>query len=159
MLMISMNRKSLAPTQFQGLAFNSMVMFNGRALAASAEGVHAMGECDVDLDEDGVVDVEVDAFIETPLSDWGATNQKRIRRVYISGEFASSPMIVKTKNKEGNERSYTTTTPGADEDSVYANIGRDGKGRHWSLRIENTNGADFSIDAISVIPVILNNRR
>ena len=149
MLMISMNRKSLAPTQLQGLAFNSMVVFNGRTLAASTAGIYDMKACDAD----------VDAFFETPLSDWGSTSQKRIRRVYISGEFSGSPMVVKTKNKEGNERSYTTTIPGATQDSIYADIGRDGKGRHWSLRIENTDGEDFSIDTISVIPVILSNRR
>lgn len=159
MLMLSLHRKALAPTQLQGLSFNSMVVFNGRVLAASASGVHAMGECDVDADEDGVVDVGVDAFFETPLSDWNSSAKKRIRRVYLSGEFAGTSMVVKTKNKEGNERTYSAASSGTTEDSLYADVGRDGKGRHWAFRIENVAGEDFSIDTISVIPVVLNRRR
>ena len=150
MLMISLNRKALAPTQLQGLPFNSMVTFKGRALGAAADGIHAFNECN---------DEEVDAFIETPLSDWGSSNQKRVRRVYLSGEFAGSSMVVKTKNREGNERQYLAMSSRAGEDSIFANVGRDGKGRHWSFRIENIDGADFSIDTISVIPIILNRRR
>jgi len=150
MLMISLNRKVLAPTQLQGLPFNSMVMFKGRALGAAADGIHVFNECNDD---------DIDAFIETPLSDWNQTNQKRIRRVYLAGEFAGTSMTVKTKNKEGNERSYLAKSSQTNEESIFANVGRDGKGRHWSFRIENINGADFSIDTISVIPVILNRRR
>ena len=150
MLMISLNRKALAPTQLQGLPFNSMVMFKGRTLGAAADGIHVFNEYNDD---------EIDAFIETPLSDWNQTNQKRIRRVYLAGEFAGTSMTVKTKNKEGNEREYLATSSQANEESIFANVGRDGKGRHWSFRIENVNGADFSIDTISVIPVILNRRR
>lgn len=148
--MISLNRKTLAPTQSQDMPFNSMVMFNDRVLAASASGIHAMNECG---------DASVDAFFETPLSDWNLTNQKRIRRVHIAGEFAGTSMKVKTKNKEGNEREYTATSSQSGEENIYANVGRDGKGRHWALRIENVNGEDFSVDAVSIISVILNRRR
>ena len=153
MLTLCMNRRSRATTQFSNFDFNSMVRFQGKTLGATTSGISIIGEDNTDAG------AGIDAFTEFPLSELGTEQQKRIRRVYIGGEFEGNRIKVTIKNDEGNSRSYFASSSTENQRNAYASIGRDGKGRYWSTRLENVSGEDFSIDAVTLVIVKLGKKR
>ena len=153
MLTLCVNRRNSSITQFSNYPYSSYANFNGQILATGEDGIYQ-----VDTGNDDAGD-NIYAAVEMPLSDFGSTSQKRLRRVHLGGEFAGGEMTVTTENREGNTRNYTATSPSGDESNIYADIGRDGKGRYWKEIISNIDGNDFSIDTVSVVVVPLSTRR
>jgi hypothetical protein len=47
---------------------------------------------------------------------------------------------------------------GNQQHTMKVSVGRNGKGRYWMLRIDNVNGSDFSVDAISVLPILMSRK-
>ena len=140
-------------SQWANYNFNSMCEFNGVHLGASEDGVFVLE--DGDLDDTA----EIEAFFELVTTDFGISNQKRLRAVYLGYE-ADGDLMMTIEDDEGNERRFSVEPNHLDnkEHTAKINIGRDGKGRHWMFRIDNANGSDFSIDNIEAVPVILGKR-
>jgi len=134
----------MAVSQYCDYDFNSLC---GK-LAAGPEGIFTLDDADTDND------VAIDSIVELPLTDFGISNQKRLRSVYFGYEAEGSLKLTVT-NDEGNEREYTLEATTNTQHGGKVSINRNGKGRYWQLKIENVEGCDFSIDSIEVIPVIL----
>lgn len=149
-LVVAMQLNQLALTQYSNYNFNSGCEFQGEYLAANSDGIFKLDDGDLDNT------TEIDAFAELVMTDLGVVNQKRLRFVYVGYE-ADGGMRLLIKNDEGNERTYDLVPLGASDaqGSGRLSVGRDGKGRYWSFRIENTNGCDFSLDHIEVVPIVL----
>jgi hypothetical protein len=145
---ICLNLAKFYPSQYAGYNFNSFCELDGRYLAANADGIFILDNADTDNG------TEIEAFIESFLLDLGT--QIRIRKVYLGYE-TNGTLILKVKDNEGNERTYTITP--IDDDRLQhderVRIGRDGKGRYWSFRIENVDGCDFSMDSMEIVPIYL----
>lgn len=140
-------------SQYANYNFNSMCKFNGAYLGASEDGIFTLE--DGDLDDTA----EIEAFFELATTDFGIANQKRLRSVYLGYE-ADGDLMMTVEDDEGGERRYSVEPNHLDnkENTTKIDIGRDGKGRHWTFRIDNVNGSDFSIDSIEAIPTILGKR-
>lgn len=135
-------------SQYLGWPFTSMAQIGDTYFGAGPDGLYQIGG---DTD-DGV---DIDCRIETPTFDGGAVNQKRIRSIYLGGKF-SGEMILTALDDEDNEREYAVGSPEAsNQRSLKVPVGRDGKGRYWQVRLENEDGADFSVDTIDVNLLVL----
>lgn len=147
-LTLNINLSSMAVTQYCEYDFNSFCKIGNKYFGASESGIF-------ELTGDDDAGTDIDAFFELIVSDWGISNVKRIRTAYIGGE-ADGALKLTLKDDEDNLRVYTINlTSGSKQSSAKVSIGRDGVGRYWQIRIDNTNGGYFAIDFIEVLAIIL----
>jgi len=136
-----------ATTQRTGFPFTSMCRFGGNFLCTSDSGLFSLGGDNLD-------GTDIDSYFEPITTDFGISNQKRLRFVYIGFEAAGDLQLNVTADEQ-TERTYTITPTKTGQQKIRVAIGRDGKGRYWNFRIKNVSGCDFSIDNIDVLPVVL----
>ena len=138
----------MAITQYCDYNFNSFCKIGDKHYGATDDGIFELVGDD-DAGED------IDAWFELPISDFGISNVKRLRRIYVGYE-ATGDLTVKVKDNEDNERSYPLDNIALDKQiGGEVTIERDQLGRYWGLRIDNVRGAYFAVDSIEVVPVIL----
>lgn len=147
---IALRLNNLAVSQYCRCEFDSMVDFEGMYLGAGEEGLFTLEDADTD---DGV---EIDAIIEFPTTDFGMSYQKRVRSIYVGYE-TSGNMTLTLSNDEDNERIYILAPINASDKQhgSKVKVNRDGKGRYWTVRIDNQDGCDFSINVLEAIMTIL----
>ncbi|MHC4310873.1 MAG: hypothetical protein ACYSW3_00195 [Planctomycetota bacterium] len=147
---ICMELTGMRLSQYRNYNFNSMCKFGDAYLGANDLGIFVLDSGQTDAG------TAIEAFFEIVTSDFGAVNQKRFRSMYIGYE-ANGELVLTVKDDENNERAYTLEPIFADssQHGQKVAIGRDGKGRYWMVRIDNVGGADFSVDRITAIPVLL----
>jgi hypothetical protein len=145
---ICLNLARLAISQYANFNFNSSCEFNGKFLAANENGIFVLDSNNTD---DGL---QIEAFIETYMLD--LNTQGRLRRAYLGYETTGA-LVLKVRNNETNERHYVFKPLNAErrEHDDMVTIGRDGQGRYWQFRIENTGGCDFGLDSLEIIPIFL----
>jgi hypothetical protein len=148
-LAMNMCLSNLAVSQLCNNKFDSLCKFGEVYIGAGPDGIFTLEDSDT---YDGV---EIFAAVELPLTDFGISNQKRLRKAFVGYETAGELTFI-VKNDEANEREYTLTAKNTLnlEHGSKVSINRDGCGRYWGFRIENVDGCDFSLDMISVFPVI-----
>lgn len=147
---IRLELKRLGISQYHSFNFNSMCVFNGVPLGANENGIFSL-DGDTDNGE------EIDSTIELPLSDFGSSRSKRLRRVFVGYE-AEGSLDLSVATDEVDEHTETLTATAANQHGSYVSIPRSLKGRYWSVKIGNQDGCDFSIDEISILPIVLSRR-
>ena len=153
---ISVNLKNFAHTQYQGFDFNSMVEFAGRYVGAHP----SKGLCV--LFEDGMDDEEdINAFFELKATDFGIKNPKRFRKLQFGYESTGYLLLTPIINdKTVSDPIYLQPTRGDNEQqNAVLPMKRNWVGRYWTFRIDNSEGCDFSVDAISGSMIILQSTR
>lgn len=160
-LTLSMELTRLAPSQYQNYAFTEIVKWGDKYFATAEDGIYQIDSGDSDAGS------PIPTRWDLPLSDLGWPNQKRFRRVYASGEFHAvaidgttyDSLALHLLDDGGNERVFSLVPEAASGRQVgaKANISRDGKGRHWQIRIES-DGMDYSIDSLSVLMIHLHRK-
>lgn len=143
--------ENLALSQYVVFNFNSMCKLGDVYLGINEYGIFVIDSGDTDYES------AIESFVELPLTDFGIAHQKRLRSVYIGYE-SDGDLELEVENDEGNARTYMLKpTAGSNQvqKGARVTIGRNGKGRYWSFKISNIQGCDFSLDQISVIPIIL----
>lgn len=145
---LNINLSNLAITQYCDYPFNSFCKIGEKYYGASDSGIFELtGD-----DDNGT---NIDAFFELILSDFGISNMKRIRSIYVGGE-ANGGLTITLKDDENNSRLYTLNlTSGNKQSSGKVAVGRDGIGRYYQVRIDNIGGGYFAIDSIEVLAIIL----
>lgn len=140
----------LAPSQYSKWNFNSMTKFGDVYLGANEDGIFILDQADKDGDDD------IDARFRSALSDFGILNPKRARKVYLGyetdgnleariGSDERDDLVIEVPAKNENLREHSRKIP----------VGKDVKGRYLDIEIRNVKGADFSVDEITLVPVIL----
>jgi hypothetical protein len=138
----------MAVTQYCNYNFNSFCKIGDKHYGATDDGIFELVG-DTDAGED------IDAWFELPISDFGISNVKRLRRIYLGYE-ATGDLTIKVKDNEDNERPYPLDNIASDKQvGGEVTIERDQLGRYWGLRVDNVRGAYFAVDSIEVVPVIL----
>lgn len=139
----------LAPTQYVNYNFDSMCKLGDVYLGCNELGIFS-------LQGDTDSDVHIDAFFELLTTDLGIPNQKRIRKAYLGYE-ASGSLVLEVKDDEDNVRRFTIEASLNDQrqHGVRVPVGRDGKGRYWTFRLENVGGCDFSVDSLDALIMVL----
>ncbi len=137
-----------ATTQRTSFPMTSMCKFGSNYLATSDSGLFSLGG-------DDFAGSNIDSYFEPITTDFGISNQKRLRFVYIGFQASGNLRLVVTADEQ-TERTYTITPSKTGQQKIRVTIGRkNGKGRYWNFRIKNVSGCDFSIDSIEVTLVVL----
>lgn len=147
-LTLSINLSNLSIVQWCDYDFNSFCKIGENYYGASEDGIFL-------LDGDDDNGTNIDAFFELILSDFGISNMKKIRSIFVGGE-ANGGLTLTLKDDENNPRPYVLNlTSGNRQSSGKVDVDRDGLGRYWQARIDNIGGAYFAIDDIEVLAIIL----
>jgi len=145
---LSVNLSNLSIVQWCNYDFNSFCQIGGKFFGSDETGIYEQ----TGNDDAGT---EIDAFLELIVSDFGISNMKRIRSIYVGGE-SEGGLTLTLKDNENNSRIYTLNLDtGNKQSSAKIAVDRAGIGRYWSLRIDNVGGVYFAIDDIEVLAVIL----
>lgn len=147
-LALNVNLSNLAVTQFCNYNFNSFCRIGDKYFGASNSGIFELtGEDDAGT--------SIEAFFELLVSDFGISNVKRIRKLYVGYETKGNLTVI-VKDNDDNKRTYTLSYLDYDrQNGSQVNIGRDGLGRYWQVRIDNVDGCYFAIDSIELLLTIL----
>jgi hypothetical protein len=139
-----MNTQTGALSQYVNYPFNSMAMFNGVYLGASAEGLFVLASGDLD----NATFIQAAAKLNT--TDFGTSFLKRIDRCYV-GYRADGNLTLRVYTDEVNIRDYVIEAYG--KEGLHGNHTRIGKGlaaRYWQFELRNQNGADFQLNALEL---------
>ena len=155
---IRTNLQNKASTQYDNFNFTSMCVFNGVILGASNEGLFRA--C-CGADDNGT---DIDAYFIPYETDFGITQNKRVRRVYTTGTFGADFRLTITGNGTQVNGPYDISTVSADDEQIRRfsinRINSGGKVKFVSgkFKFENINGSDFTVDSAEVF-CNLHNRR
>jgi hypothetical protein len=132
-----------ATTQYTGIDINSVVKAYGKHFAASPTGLYLLGGNE-----------DVDAYFVAATMDFGIGNDKRLRYLYLSLESAGNLRVdINTEKVAAISYSVSITIPG--QQDIRIPISRVLYGRFWTFKVSNaSSGADFSIDQMSVLPIV-----
>lgn len=149
---LAINLVNSAAVQYCFYNFNSMCKFGDVYLGANEDGIHI-------LEGSNDNGVDIDAFFELVLSDWGISNYKKIRRAFIGCLADGVIKVTFTTDKDGTWNVEFRPGETAKQQGNAVKGRRDILGRYWNVRLENINGSDFKIDAIELIVNVLDKRR
>lgn len=138
-----------ASAGLEGFNFNSFARHKGKNYAIGRNGIYKMGGAT----DDGQ---KIDAFIGLPKLAFGTAHQKRIPHVYI-GAASTGKMVLRVV-VDGKAYTYMAVkaTPNMAEQKV--DLGKGLKGNYWQFELTNEDGADFDIDTIKFMPIVLERR-
>lgn len=138
-LVLAMNPKNMAVSEYDWSGFNSFAYFNGQYLGAKAGTIHVLGGDD---DAGSIIESEIELGQI-------AVDSAKPRDVYVLGR-ASGMMALTVMADEDTEKevkiAYMLETLNLDR----AKIPRGIQPTYFSLKLENRNGSDFDIDEIQV---------
>jgi len=135
-------------TQRTPFPMTSMCRFGDNYLATSGSKLFSLGGNDFDS-------ASINSYFEPITTDFGISNHKRLRYVYIGFQCTGKLQLVVTADEQ-TEYTYTINPTKIGQQKIRVTIDRNKKGRYWNFRIKNVSGSDFSIDSIEVLPVVLN---
>jgi len=150
-LVIAMNMQNNAPSQYVDFPFESVVEFNGKTVLFGSTGIFEEGG-----DSDNGTDIT--AWVDTPLHDFGAREQKSIEAFSVGYECDGALVFTLYGDEDDNTTRSFVMEPVKDgqvQQDFMKTLKkyRWGKARYWKARLANRDGSDFSIDYIALAPV------
>lgn len=149
-LTLAMNLSNSAVSQYTGFDYDSFAVFNDEPIGAGSNGVNR-------LEQDPHDQAPIDAHFATGLMDFNTARQKRIRSLVLGAE-SNNDIEITVIPDEKNSKSHTITFEKSNlKLSGVKSYGvRSQVGRYYQLKIANKNGAQFSVEDIEAVLVILN---
>lgn len=152
----TMNTDSKASTQYQNYPFNSFMRVGGRHYGVADSGLYR-------LDGDDDAGTPIDAKIRLGLSTLGSRLMKQVPSVYLgysaSGDLLLKAVIADSATGQREAHVYRLYADGADTTREgRTKLGKGLSAVYWDFQIENVNGADFDIDNIEFMPLVINRR-
>ena len=136
-----------ATSQYGCLEINSLVKFGQKYLCASVNGLYELTGTDDDS-------VNIESYFQTAQMNFGLTNEKRLRFVYVKYE-ATEEITLTVSTEYGLSEDYIIPAS-SDIQKVYrVTINRSLVGSYWQFKFS---GANFAIDEVSVLPIIRNHK-
>lgn len=140
--------------EYQNFPFNSFTKWDGAYYGASEHGIF---ELTGDTDNGD----EIAAWVRSAISNFGTGRAKRMPAAYI-GYTSSGTMVLKVVTTTGGTKSedwYTLREkPAAAMRDGRIKVGRGLSSVYWAWELHNVDGADFALDAIELMPLLLDRR-
>lgn len=147
-LALAMNLLNRAVTQYTNYDYDSCCTGEDQPLGANENGIFRLEEPDTDE--------VIDAHFILPTTDLGMQNQKRMRSFLVGGEAEDDlTLTVAPDDDTGQDVTVKMDKSGLSQTGGKGFGYRTQKGRFWSVKVSNQNGSDFSVDSISVMPIVL----
>jgi hypothetical protein len=148
---LRINVANTAVSQYTGLSFDSLSVFNGVLIGGGTSGIFKLeGNTDAGTD--------IAATFKSCSSDLGISNTKRMRSLLLMGEFEGDLEVYPVVNDDEGE----VHTVVAEESFFYRSykipVNRDNQGKTIGVVVKNKNSSRFILDSIDVLPVIINTR-
>lgn len=149
------NTEAKAFTRYSNYPFNSFAQIGGRYYGAREDGIY-------ELAGDDDAGAAINAFVRGGLSDLGTSQLKRAPAMYL-GYTAGGRLVMKVTaiNDAGvrEEHWYSVEDrPAGALREGRVKIGRGLKSTYWGWELANVDGADFALDQISWVPMVLERR-
>lgn len=148
-LVYAMNTQTNSVTEYDNFIFNSM----SENLAVSSDGIYELSG----NDDDGTA---IDASIKTGLLDFGESHLKKVPYAYLGidsdGEVLLKAVSVNRGVKE--EHWYRVVISNDAFDTTRVDLGKGVKSRYWQFELVNNNGADFELESMELLPLVLSRR-
>lgn len=143
----AVNLNTGAPSFYENFKFNSFARIGKNYYGCSDAGVYLLGG-----DLDGAA--QINATVTTGSSDlsddrFDGSRVKHVRHAYVDAR--SVEPLVFVCRVEGSEFSYTFDTQKDTVASTRVSVGRGLRGTLWQFELQNTNGADFELESMSVL--------
>lgn len=151
MIVLDTNLKAKnATTQYLSFNYDSMVKAGNRFLCASEAGLFEIS---------GTSDntANITSYFEPVTTDFGISNEKKLRSVYIGYE-ASASIILTVSTELGYSQSVSIPASSPGQKARKVPISRAVRGRYFTFQIKSV-GVDYSIDEIKVLPIIIGHGR
>lgn len=143
------NPNLMASTALDNYDFTGFGQHKGRYYGIRPDGLYVL-EGDTD---DGV---QIDSFISLGNKNFNTAKQKRVPHAYI-GASTDGRMVLKVI-VHGQEYLYAVRNPSTDMAEQRVDIGRGLRSNYWNFELMNREGADFEIDTIKFMPIVLERR-
>jgi hypothetical protein len=146
------NTDSRAFTSYRNFPFNSFCEIGGRYYGATDTGIYL-------LEGDDDAGTPIAARLRTGLGDMGTGRLKRAAAMYL-GYRAGGDMVLKVvTTSDGGEKHESwyalAARPGTDMQANRVKVGKGLKSLYWGFELANVDGADFALDKISFLPMVL----
>lgn len=140
-----------ATTKYADFDFDSICEFNGNFYAASDEGLYKIDEHTFYPGESTATE-DIESYFELGDLDFGLSNQKKCRHVYIGYE-SDGDLTLKVSTELSEELTYTLLAQTTSQKARKITLSRKLKGRYWTFKIYG-NGANFAIDSIVALLLV-----
>jgi hypothetical protein len=145
-----LNLSNMALTTYDGYNFNSLCEFEGQYFGANEEGLFLLEGA-----TDAGRDIETDIVLGE--TDFDSSLLKRMSYAYLA--MATNGGFTLSATNETNETtSQDVVDTKNDIHTAKVKLGRGYKGRYWTPRIQNKDGAEITLERIELIPDILSRR-
>jgi hypothetical protein len=148
---VTLSNKALY--EYNNYPFNSFATHADLHYGLSADGLYLL-EGDDDAGE------PISAHFKTGLMDFGTAHLKNVSRAYIAYSSDGALYLRVTDTDTGDKREITyelTETHDAFKEARIK-LGKGVRARYFQFELANVDGADFNIDELSVLPVVLKRR-
>lgn len=150
----TVNTRTAAVSEYDNFPFNSMAVVGGIPFGATADGIYRM-EGD---DDDGA---PIHASIYTGLTDFGNSFLKQLPAAWI-GLTSTGDMVLKVITTDGGKRKENwyrmAARPGGTPVDSRFSPAKGLLGRYYGFKLENLDGADFTLDSLKLWPLITKRR-
>lgn len=143
------NAETKMHSEYTNWQFNSYGEFNGKTFIAMPDGIYELTG-----DEDG--STQIDAKVYWAPSDLGTNKQKTGWDAYVRLRGSGEPVRLVVTTDEVQKRIYTgdmVNFPKGTHPKRFQST-RALQGRMWQFGFENTQGGDFALEEVEIIPVI-----
>jgi len=145
-----MNTKNQGVTNYTNYKFTDFHKVGGRNLAVGPSGLY-------ELDGADDAGANIGITLSSGVYDLGQGKQSRLESMYL-GAITDQKLVIKTLTGDGKERWYESDTPNSGLDSLRVKLGKGVKSRQWKWTLVTQQNADFYMDSIELLPVILHRR-
>lgn len=153
MTTLAMNLNNQAISQYTNFDYDSMGLLSDTPIGLNENGIQK-------LEQDSNEGAAILAYFTTGYEDFGRPNQKRIRSFLLGGE-ANDSVTVTVSTDDGTDSNTFTATFDQDELKLSGSKAfskRSQKARYYQFKIANVSGGQFSIDSLTVVPVVLHTK-
>jgi hypothetical protein len=151
-----LNTALRAVTEYRNVPFDSFAILNGRTYAAGENGIFELrGDSD-----DGA---PINAWFRPFLTNFGTHKMKRVTDLWIG--TSATGLYVKIHTKDPVTGRYAEDiypvrhAHGLGSDKARVKIGRGLVSNYWTLTVANVDGADFDVQSIEWVPLVLDRRQ
>jgi len=148
---LRMNTVNASVSQYIGLDFVSLAVFNDTLIGGGTSGIFTFSG-----DTDNGTDISSD--FKTFSTDLGVPNEKRMRRLIIFGQMEGDLEVYPVVEDDEGEVHTIDAEESMFQRKYVVPVNRDNQGMSVGVRIANKNSSYFLIDSIDVLPVILGTR-